>query len=321
MAHVCFGILFTMNSCQLKNKSNTLIAEILPEHAGSINRLSVLREGQMVDIVDGYVSEEELIANEGSKSSFLAPFPNRTRDGKFTFNEREYQFPINKPKENNAIHGFLQKKKFTVTTSSQEEIGLSYQYNGEKDYFPFPFSVAIKYQIDGDELTCVTEIKNIGAEEMPFGFGWHPYFKIGETIDKLMLRIPSCGQIEVDDRLLPIERISNYSSFQDVQPIGATSFDTGFVVSDTERETVLFNKKFGLQITVKNGEGFDYLQIYTPPDRKTIAIEPMTCAADALNTKMGLKVLAPNESFSAIYSIKVEQDCARHESEITSNHN
>ncbi len=43
---------------------------------------------------------------------------------------------------------------------------------------------------------------------------------------------------------------------------------------------------------------YNYLQVFIPPSKKSIAVEPMTCAADAFNNKMGLIILNPKKSFS-----------------------
>ena len=37
----------------------------------------------------------------------------------------------------------------------------------------------------------------------------------------------------------------------------------------------------------------------------TIALEPMSCAADAFNNREGLITLAPGEKFSARYGVKI----------------
>jgi len=47
-----------------------------------------------------------------------------------------------------------------------------------------------------------------------------------------------------------------------------------------------------------------YLQIYTPVHRKSIAIEPMTCIADAFNNNHGLQLLSPKKSF--IWKVKID---------------
>ena len=37
----------------------------------------------------------------------LAPWPNRIKDGKYTFNKKDYQLPINEVSKNNSLHGWL----------------------------------------------------------------------------------------------------------------------------------------------------------------------------------------------------------------------
>src|SRR5688500_9381880 len=47
----------------------------------------------------------------------LFPFPNRIRDGKFTWNGRGYQLPINGPNGRHAIHGFACYRPWRVANS------------------------------------------------------------------------------------------------------------------------------------------------------------------------------------------------------------
>jgi aldose 1-epimerase len=53
---------------------------------------------------------------------------------------------------------------------------------------------------------------------------------------------------------------------------------------------------------------YNYLQIYTPADRKTIAIEPMTCAADSLNNGLGLWIVAPKSACKAKYGVRMKRN-------------
>lgn len=41
----------------------------------------------------------------------------------------------------------------------------------------------------------------------------------------------------------------------------------------------------------------NFLQLYIPPDRTSIAIEPMTCTPDVFNYKKGLLELASGERY------------------------
>jgi aldose 1-epimerase len=44
---------------------------------------------------------------------------------------------------------------------------------------------------------------------------------------------------------------------------------------------------------------YNYVVLYIPPDRNSIAVEPMTSSIDAFNNKEGLIILKPEEFWSA----------------------
>jgi galactose mutarotase-like enzyme len=77
------------------------------------------------------------------------------------------------------------------------KVAVSYQYKKEYDYYPFPFELDVTYQLDApDQLSVLVEIKNTGTGNMPFGFGWHPYFCLGEPVkdmDYLAIKPMTCS--------------------------------------------------------------------------------------------------------------------------------
>ena len=48
---------------------------------------------------------------------------------------------------------------------------------------------------------------------------------------------------------------------------------------------------------------WNFLQVFTPPHRQSIALEPMTCNIDAFNNQDGLKMLAPKETLSGVFGV------------------
>ena len=50
---------------------------------------------------------------------------------------------------------------------------------------------------------------------------------------------------------------------------------------------------------------FNYLQVYTPKTRQSIAIEPMSCAPDAFNSGKGLIRLKPDEVIEASFGVRI----------------
>jgi len=61
-------------------------------------------------------------------------------------------------------------------------------------------------------------------------------------------------------------------------------------------------------LSLKSSEDDSYLQLYTPSQKNTIAIEPTTGVSDSFNNGIGLKTLNPNESYSINWSLKIQSN-------------
>jgi aldose 1-epimerase len=263
------------------------------------------------EILWGFENEVQLIANDKSRSIHLAPFPNRIQDGKYFFEGNYYQLPINKPKENNAIHGFVWNKKFEVINSNAEKdfasVTLKYIYDGGEAGYPFPFELLFEYTLKENSFSLNFSAVNTGSNNMPFGYGWHPYFTFGNNVEHLQLQLPECNVLETDIRLIPTGNSKNYNSFQQPENIDITEFDTAFELTGNKDffETKLFSAETNKTISIQQSNVFKYLQVYIPPNRHCIAIEPMTCPANAFNSEEGLIVLQPKQNYSGIITVSI----------------
>ncbi|MBP6881462.1 MAG: hypothetical protein KBC35_02445 [Candidatus Pacebacteria bacterium] len=284
---------------------------IIPEMGARLNHFQVNLHGDSVDIIDGYADAHVLTEGALMKNALLAPFPNRVADGRYHFNGHDHQLHINRPHENNAIHGFVFDKPFLLEASGQVDDYYEFVLRcnvAPEEGFPFSFVMVVKYRFGGPWLEVDTELQNIGKITMPAGFGWHPYFKTGGGIDHLRLSLPEVERIEVDEHLIPTREMTAYNTFSALHSIGTTEFDTGFHLREQEREVQLYDEDLGLYITLAFpaiDSPYEYLQVYTPPSRSSIALEPMTCATDAFNNGMGLKKLTSGESLRSHFTILV----------------
>ncbi len=276
---------------------------VVPEVGGTILEIWFGEE----QIVDACETPEELGNNAAYKSSLLFPFPNRLCDGEYDHNSKEYKFPINDVGTNNALHGFGRDVEMDVlkkeTTESQASITLSYFDEGSIKSYPFPFLFDVIYSISDEEGFKVNmRFSNEANESVPIGIGWHPYFKIGETVNNASLQLPDCKMIEIDDRMIPTGSMVDYNYFKNSRPIKKAVLDNGFLLNgEPGKAEVLFsNQKIKLKYWQETGDRkFNFLQVYTPPHRQSIAIEPMSCNIDAFNNGDGLVVLKPEESLEA----------------------
>ena len=71
-------------------------------------------------------------------------------------------------------------------------------------------------------LQCGAMFLNPIFAIMPFGDGWHPYFKTGTLVDRLQLILPECEEMEVDENLIPTGKTKPYKRFNELETIGKT---------------------------------------------------------------------------------------------------
>ena len=290
---------------------------ILPHLGGSVNDMALEHKNKLIRILDGYTSVDDIKKNLESsfKGSNLFPYPNRIADAKFPFQGKDYVLPMNFPHEKNAIHGLVYKKNFDVVAHENGEIGcklfVKYLVDTMIEGYPFNYLLEINYNLDSERgFECTTKISNLDDRHIPFGHGWHPYFIIGDSsINDLWMQFPAEEILEVDERGIPTGKSENYAKFNQLSQIDKTELDSCFLLEDSDQpaEILIVNdsRDFGYKIWQERGiNKYNYLQIYTPPTRKSIAIEPMTCAPNVLNNGEGLIVLLPLERITISWGIK-----------------
>ena len=188
-------------------------------------------------------------------------------------------------------------------------VKLLFEYEGTEQGYPYKCDIGLKFKLSDKGFACTTTVHNKGKLPLPLGDGWHPYFKLEtETIDNLILMMPPVRYMPTDARKLPSGNTVSYLDFFQPSVIGDTQLDHGFkVLAQTGKASTLLQNPTTntlLEIWQTCGtQNYDYLQIYTPADRKTIAIEPMTCAADAFNNEFGLITLAPKQHWQSKYGV------------------
>lgn len=276
---------------------------ILPDTGCALNNYTIHHNGKLLDLIEGYEDDSDLRENLNKiiKGHVLFPFPNRIFGGSYEFQGSQYQLLKNYIQEGNACHGLLLDRKFMyeMHTATDQEASVTFvrKLSGNDEGYPFKCQIRIRFVYTHQILFIETEIVNIDETDIPVGLGWHPYFKIGERIDELFLEIPGAELWQQSTKkFLPVYYPGN-------EPIGKEFLDSCFRY--TSGKVSVEDKKLGVKLTLDSGKDFPFVQVYTPPHRKYIAIEPMTCVPDSFNNKVGLKILNKNERWIRKCSIKV----------------
>jgi aldose 1-epimerase len=288
-------------------------ARVMPDPGALLHHYSIPLNGSPFNVIDNYSGQEEAKKEIGLsyKSAKLSPFPCRIPEGKYSFNNHQYQLK-NKFLDGSAIHGLLYNKPFTLidhfADSNAAAAVLEYKYLKDDDQYPFDYTCQVTYKLEKDhQLEITTRVTNNSRLAIPMADGWHPYFQLAGKADQWMLWFDSGQMVEFDDKLIPTGKIASYKRFQNLEVLGQEFLDNCFVLRASSNGPVceLFNPENKLKISFYNLGSYRYLQVYTPPHRKSIAIENLSSAPDAFNNKMGLLLLGPGESqrFSLRYCL------------------
>ena len=298
---------------KLVNAMSREAVSVIPGFGGNVNKIALCQKSKSYSILDGARICSELIKNRFFKGAKLLPFPNRINNGQYLFNGKSYQLPVKFGRH--ALHGFMYDKTLRVakeiSNDDQASLELEYVYDATIKGYPFKFQAILTYCLMRDNgFQYKTKITNLGPYPMPVGDGWHPYFRTEGKVDRMYVKIPAESRIEADADMIPTGKFI-HESYADSFQIGNRELSAGFVMKKTSGRIVteLYDPEVNVKICIWQETGkqkYNYLQVFIPPSRNSIAIEPMTCAADAFNNKMGLIVLEPQQSFEASCGVYLE---------------
>jgi aldose 1-epimerase len=266
------------------------------------------------EVLDGYAAHEMCTSGRGQ---CLIPWPNRIRDGSYEFAGLQQQLPLTESENHNAIHGLVRWANWTLAEQAADRVVMEYLLRPQPGY-PHALRLAVEYRVDADGLMVRTTATNVGASACPYGAGAHPYVTVGTpTVDSALLQAPGRTRFISDEQGIPTgaEPVdgSEYD-FRRPRLIGKAKLDTAFTDLDRDDDgrarVHLASPDGGAAATLWLDEHYRYLMLFTGdphPDvnRRSLGIEPMTCAPNAFQSGEGLVTLEAGQSFTAGWGIEL----------------
>lgn len=268
-------------------------------------------------VIAGYHGVQNQV---GAQGDVLVPFPGRVRAGRYAFEGRQYQMPLNDTEGPNAIHGFLRSQMWeTECLTSDSAAFRAVLAPDQHPGYPFSLSVRLVYSLTDTGLTTRIAFENSGVHDAPVAAGFHPYFTLdAELIDADVLQVPFDAYQEYDGllptgRILPVED-SPYD-FREPRPIKDLALNTCFVSPRRDSDGLcrlrLSSADNARALTVWMDAAFNYVVLYSGDPlpaslrRRALAIEPMTCGSDAFNhPAWGLVTLAPGQELTGSWGVR-----------------
>lgn len=240
-------------------------------------------------------------------------FPvNRIAGGKFTFEGREYVFPVNEASTGCHLHGVLHLQEFQVESAGKDYVVSSYQAAKESPYLAFPheFKIRIRYSLDKDGLVQITEVKNLSAQNMPVMLGFHTTFQLpfisGQLPTDLCVCTDITDEIERDMKdYLPTGKILEPDEI--TQKLRQGTFSpleqkiSRHYKSGSSGKMYIFDKKRSLKVLYENSENMKFRLLFNGTADSYICLEPQNCLIDCWNQKdfpkeySGLEYAKPGE--------------------------
>lgn len=271
------------------------------------------------DVLAGYDVEEKARSGRGQ---LLVPWPNRIRDGRYSWQGATRQLDLTEPARHNASHGLLRWALWELEHHGDDELTVLALLHPQPGW-DWHLDVRARYRLTDDGLVVEVSARNTGRGTAPFGFGAHPYLAIGDVpLPEVTLDLPADTRMDVEpDRMLPTGTQpvdGGPDDFRGGRPIGDTVLDTAFTDlhrdADGRWEVRLGNLAGGRSVALWGGPGLTWAQVFTrkgvpagpgeAPYELGVAVEPMTCPPDAFNSGTGVVALDPGATWSAEWGVR-----------------
>lgn len=260
------------------------------------------------DVFTPFGADEVAPAGHGA---LLAPWPNRLRDGRYTFEGTTHQVAISEPPTGTALHGLVMWQRWSVVPMDDADhargaaVTLELRPPAGGGY-PFDLLLRVTYRLGDAGLHVRATATNLGTGPAPYGIGFHPWLSPGPgSLDDCTFQLDAATRVLVDDRLLPVgtEPAAGDVDLRTPRPARGLDLDDAYLDALRDADGLSWARLTGSDgrtaavwmdgtmdcWQVCSGDHIDALDYR----RTGMAAEPMSCIADAFRTGERLVVLQP----------------------------
>lgn len=266
----------------LSDASSQSQLEVVPERGGIITGWQV--QGQEILYLDAERFANPSLSVRGG-IPILFPLCGNLPDNTYTYKGQQYSL---------KQHGFARDLPWEVTEQiTQDRVSLTLVLNSDRQtraVYPFDFSLAFTYQIQGNVLEIRQRCTNLSSEPMPFSIGLHPYFF---TLDKNQLQFDIPAGEYQDQRTGEIQLFKGNFDFD------RDEIDVAFKQLGRQSASAIDNSR-RLQLTLEYDDSYSTLVFWTVKGKDFYCLEPWSAPRNAFNTGEHLIRLAANTSWEAL---------------------
>jgi aldose 1-epimerase len=268
-------------------------------------------------LVDGFPEDE---TSRAARGQLLVPWPNRIRDGAYSFDGRDLQLGLTEPERHNACHGLARWAAWTPEEHTATSVSLGYRLMAQTGY-PWTLDLHVLFDLSADGLTVTQTATNLSDRPAPYASGAHPYLSVGPgPVDTWELTLPASLRLISDERQLPVgeEPVTGTPyDFRMARPVRDLVLDHAFGELSRDDDGVavaqVHDPATGRGAALWVDRHHPWLMVYSADDgsaraRCALAVEPMTAPPDAFRSGRDLRRLAaagePGDEVSVSWGIR-----------------
>lgn len=257
--------------------------EIWPALGGALVAAKAWHAGGWLDVtppigVDGLA--ERNILNLGGFA--LAPFCNRIEGASFRYDGAQVCLPRNWPADPAvAIHGLAWQRPWGVERRSEQRLELVQAV--DESGIDFRYAARLTYDVTAEVARQSISILNMGTKTLPFGLGFHPYFR---RTPKATVAFAADGWLEPDARCFPLHwrplPPDLDGASRPIEELGGT--DATF--TQWARQAALTWPELGATLILEASTAAKALHVFVPSDgRQFLCLEPVSHVVDVHNRR------------------------------------
>jgi aldose 1-epimerase len=242
---------------------------------------------------------------------FLAPWANRLDGDAFWANGKRYVLNpelgnIRRDGNQKPIHGLLSTSNLWKLVEAKADDRSAWatsrlefwRHPALMAQFPFPHTLTMTYHLRESAVEVETSIENHGADPMPVGIGFHPYFRLHEAPrDQWHVHLAARDHLVLNQQLIPTGERKPVE-FADPHSLSTGQLDDVFanLIRDPDGRARFHVEGGRERITVAYGPKYTVAVVYAPKGQDFICFEPMSAITNAFN-------LAHEGKYSELQSI------------------
>lgn len=247
----------------------------------------------------------------GGQSPVLFPTVGALKDDSYIFKGETYEMPR---------HGFARRKFFDVKNSSENEV--VFELNSDEEtlkFYPFDFSLEIKYILTENKLTVSYNVKNTSERELYFSLGAHPGFAIdtknGLKYDDYEIAFSDDEKLEIHpliDNLIS-KKTETINLENKTLPLSYELFSKdALVMTNMKSKKLILRNNQNNHKVIFTFSNFPYFGIWAAKNADFVCLEPWQGIADIedhnqeLTEKFGILKLERNEEWKGDWAVEIE---------------